>query len=122
MRTILAILLLLVVVLFVAGGRLFRETRQGVAYFDGSVRGLEVGAPVLLRGIRIGSARDGFVTAFIPDPETDQDNSGTSGAEGVAVDAEGNIYGAEVGPRTVKKYVRSGAATQSEGIRPPVLQ
>ena len=58
------------------------------------------------RGIRIGSTRDGFVTAFIPDPEPDQDNSGTSAAEGVAVDAEGNIYGAEVGPRGVKKYVR----------------
>jgi sugar lactone lactonase YvrE len=57
------------------------------------------------RGIRIGSARDGFVTAFIPDPEPDQDNSGTSGAEGVAVDAQGVIYGAEVGPRAVKKYV-----------------
>ncbi len=58
------------------------------------------------RGIRIGSAKDGFVTAFIPDPEPDQDNSATSAAEGVAVDAAGNIYGAEVGPRTVKKYVR----------------
>lgn len=59
------------------------------------------------RGIRIGSARDGFVTAFIPDPEPDQDNSGTSGAEGVAADAAGNIYGAEVGPRAIKKYVRN---------------
>ncbi len=58
------------------------------------------------RGIRIGSAKDGFVTAFIPDPEPDQDNSGTSAAEGVAVDAAGNIYGAEVGPRAIKKYVR----------------
>lgn len=58
------------------------------------------------RGIRIGSAKDGFVTAFIPDPEPDQDNSGTSAAEGVAVDAAGNIYGAEVGPRAVKKYVK----------------
>lgn len=58
------------------------------------------------RGIRIGSARDGFVTSFIPDPEPDQDNSGTSAAEGVAVDGNGNIYGAEVGPRAVKKYVR----------------
>ena len=58
------------------------------------------------RGIRIGSAKDGFVTAFIPDPEPDQDNSGTSAAEGVAVDATGNIYGAEVGPRAVKKYVK----------------
>jgi DNA-binding beta-propeller fold protein YncE len=58
------------------------------------------------RGIRIGSVKDGFVTAFIPDPESDQDNSGTSGAEGVAVDAAGKIYGAEVGPRAIKKYVR----------------
>ena len=58
------------------------------------------------RGIRIGSAKDGFVTAFIPDPEPDQDNSATSAAEGVAVDAAGNIYGAEVGPRAIKKYVR----------------
>lgn len=58
------------------------------------------------RGIRIGSTTDGFVTEFIPDPEPDQDNSGTSGAEGIAIDAAGNIYGAEVGPRAVKKYVR----------------
>ena len=46
------------------------------------------------------------MTAFIPDPEPDQDHSGTSAAEGIAVDATGNIYGAEVGPRAVKKYVR----------------
>ena len=58
------------------------------------------------RGIRIGSAKDGWVTAFIPDPEPDQDNSGTSGAEGVAADPTGNVYGAEVGPRALRKYVK----------------
>lgn len=58
------------------------------------------------RGIRVGSAKDGKVTAFIPDPVPDQDKSGTSGAEGVAADASGNIYGAEVGPRALKKYVK----------------
>ncbi|MEQ8858121.1 MAG: peptidyl-alpha-hydroxyglycine alpha-amidating lyase family protein [Pseudomonadales bacterium] len=57
------------------------------------------------RGIRIGSVEDGFVDAFIPDPEPNQDESGTSGAEGVAVDGMGNVYGAEVGPRQVIKYV-----------------
>lgn len=56
------------------------------------------------RGIRIGSARDGKVTAFIPDP--DEKPRSTSAAEGVAVDAAGNIYGAEVGPRALKRYVR----------------
>lgn len=42
--------------------------------------------------------------AFIPDPV--EDAKGTSAAEGVAVDAQGNIYGAEVGPKGVKKYVK----------------
>jgi len=59
-----------------------------------------------LRGIYIGDARTGWVTGFIPDPEPDQDNSGTSGAEGIAVDVHGNLYGAEVGPRQMRKYTR----------------
>ena len=63
------------------------------------------------RGIRIGSAKDGFVRIFIPDPETDQDGLATSAAEGVAVDADGNIYGAEVGPRAIKKYIRQDLST-----------
>ena len=77
------------------------------------------------RGMRIGSAKDGKVIAFIPDP-TSMDESfsmvdgkpvmkkndgkpgatGTLAAEGVTVDAAGNIYGAEVGPKAVKKYVK----------------
>src|SRR6266545_2450097 len=56
------------------------------------------------RGMRVGSAKDLTVTYFIPDPE--KTPSGTSAAEGVAVDARGNIYGAEVGPKAVKKYVK----------------
>ncbi|MFT5210680.1 MAG: sugar lactone lactonase YvrE [Flavobacterium sp.] len=58
------------------------------------------------RGIRIGSVSDGMVTEFIPDPELDPDNKGTSAAEGVATDKFGNIYAAEVGPRTLVKYTR----------------
>ena len=58
------------------------------------------------RGIRVGSAKDGSVTAFIPDPEPDPDKAGTSAAEGVAADPAGNVYGAEVGPRALKKYVK----------------
>ncbi len=57
------------------------------------------------RGIRIGSAKDGKVQYFIPDPV--EKTTGTSAAEGVAVDAQGNVYGAEVGPRALKKYVRN---------------
>ncbi|HEU5219139.1 MAG TPA: peptidyl-alpha-hydroxyglycine alpha-amidating lyase family protein, partial [Gemmatimonadales bacterium] len=56
------------------------------------------------RGIRIGSAKDGSLTGFIPDPVEKSDD--TSAAEGVAVDAKGIIYGAEVGPRALKRYIK----------------
>jgi sugar lactone lactonase YvrE len=57
------------------------------------------------RGIRIGSAKDGKVTAFIPDPN--ENATTTSAAEGVAADARGNIYGAEVGPKQVVRHVKN---------------
>ena len=56
------------------------------------------------RGIRTCNISDGFVTAFIPDPV--ENAKGTSAAEGVAADSRGNIYGAEVGPKMLKKYVK----------------
>jgi sugar lactone lactonase YvrE len=63
------------------------------------------------RGIRWGSLKDGKIVGFIPDPETGSNKDatpfrGTSAAEGVAVDKDGNIYGAEVGPKQVKKYTK----------------
>jgi streptogramin lyase len=60
------------------------------------------------RGIRIGSARDGKIIAFIPDPADPNTgpSAGTSAAEGVAADANGNVYGAEVYPRALKRYVK----------------
>ena len=56
------------------------------------------------RGIRIGSARDGVVRAFIPDPDFDPSRDQETGAHGVAADAAGHIYGAEVWSQTVKRY------------------
>jgi len=57
------------------------------------------------RGIRWGSLKDGKIVGFIPDPV--EKSSDTSAAEGVAVDEAGNIYGAEVGPKDVMKYVKN---------------
>lgn len=69
------------------------------------------------RGIRIGSARDGKVVALIPDPwphcqqgqqptASSPCSPSTSAAEGIAVDSKGVIYGAEVGPKALKRYER----------------
>jgi streptogramin lyase len=47
-------------------------------------------------GVRVGSARTGTVTAFIPAMNTER----------AVADAQGNIYTAVLGGRTVRKYVR----------------
>ena len=57
------------------------------------------------KGIRIGSAKDGAVTAFIPDPVQDP-KEGSIGAENVAVDASGNIYASEVDRKEIRKFVK----------------
>jgi hypothetical protein len=56
------------------------------------------------RGIRIGSAKTGKVDYFIPDPIDISDT--TSAAEGITADKDGVIYGAEVGPRTLMRYIK----------------
>ena len=57
------------------------------------------------RGIRIGGLKDGKVTAFIPPHVTPNSPDGAMG-EGIAIDAEGNLYTAEAQLRGVTKFVR----------------
>ena len=57
------------------------------------------------RGIRIGSARDGSVKSFIPDPCPYPYPSVSSFAEGVAADLDGNIYAADF-LMDVRKFVK----------------
>ena len=80
--------------------------KKGMLYVADSESGsVEPSRPEWKRGIRVGALKDGKITAFIPDPSTA--TRGTLAAEGVAVDDAGNVYGAEVGPKALKKYVKS---------------
>jgi paraquat-inducible protein B len=45
-------------VLIFGSGRLFKSVNRYILFFDGSVKGLNVGAPVLFSGVRIGSVKD----------------------------------------------------------------
>jgi phospholipid/cholesterol/gamma-HCH transport system substrate-binding protein len=53
-----AVALIVIAILVFGSGRLFRQTRNFVLYFDNSVNGLRVGAPVKLKGVEIGSVKD----------------------------------------------------------------
>jgi DNA-binding beta-propeller fold protein YncE len=62
--------------------------------------------PGELRGIMVGSAIDGSLLAFIPDPtDLSTVGAGTS-ASGIAADAMGNVYAADVGAHRARKYLR----------------
>jgi len=67
--------------------------------------------PGFKRGIYVGSARDGKVTALIPFVEPDPEKNNNAGVEGVAIDAKGNVYGAEVSTEMLKKYAKAFATT-----------
>ena len=62
--------------------------------------------PGYTRGIRVGSAKDGKVTALIPFVESDPEKNNNAGVEGVAIDGKGNVFGAEVSTQMLKKYVK----------------
>ena len=62
--------------------------------------------PDYRRGLRVGSARDGSVSVFVPIPGRDP-TSAAGGPEGIAAGADGTIYGAETGGRDVKRYTKN---------------
>jgi paraquat-inducible protein B len=121
---VLTALALLVVGIFVlSAGKLFRHTALLITYFDGSVSGLRVGAPVKFSGIEIGSVKDLRIsmTGALKDPqhisipvllEIDKDRLSSQGIEPI-----------ELGPKQVQRHValglRAELATESlvTGVR-----
>ncbi|HEX9024458.1 MAG TPA: MlaD family protein, partial [Geobacteraceae bacterium] len=52
-----AVALAIVLLIILGSGRLFSRTFINVMYFRGSVKGLNVGAPVMFRGVKVGSVK-----------------------------------------------------------------
>ena len=82
-------------------------TRDDTIYVADSESGPDTGAHELMgikKGIRIGSAKDGRVFAFIEDAESTTPDH--SGAEGVGVDAQGSVYGGVVRRQMLERHIK----------------
>jgi paraquat-inducible protein B len=69
-----AIVLLVAALLLFGSGRLFQDKALFVIHFEDSVKGLEVGAPVLFRGVRVGNVRKVYIRV---DPKRHQSHTTT---------------------------------------------
>jgi paraquat-inducible protein B len=63
-----AIVLVVAGIVWLGGGQFFSENVKFVLYFDGSLKGLNVGGPVLFRGVRIGTVT-GVIVRSYPEEE-----------------------------------------------------
>lgn len=61
--------LLVTAILVFGSGYLFKRPDRYVLFFDGSVKGLSVGAPVIFRGVKIGTVRD---ISLVYDPKREE--------------------------------------------------
>ncbi len=62
-----AVILLVAAILVFGSGALFKQSDKYIVFFDGSVKGLSVGAPVIFRGVKIGTVNS---IGLIYDKET----------------------------------------------------
>ena len=58
-----AMVLLVVGVVLFGGGKFFQKTYPFVLFFDGSVKGLKTGSPVVFRGVEVGSVEKILISA-----------------------------------------------------------
>lgn len=53
-----AVVLFIIAIVVFGSGQIFKRSDKYVLFFDGSVKGLSVGAPVIFKGVKIGSITD----------------------------------------------------------------
>ncbi|MBW2209270.1 MAG: MCE family protein [Deltaproteobacteria bacterium] len=62
---VISVAVLAVSVVIFSSGDYFKKKTQYVLYFDGSVKGLEIGSPVLFRGVQVGAVTDIVIRAYV---------------------------------------------------------
>ena len=62
---IIAVVLAVAAIVVLGSGKFFKKTSSWIAFFEGSVKGLNVGSPVMFRGVKVGEVTDIIVTINI---------------------------------------------------------
>jgi len=62
---VIAVVILAASLVVFGSGKFFKKTEDFIMYFDGSIKGLSVGAPVLFQGVQIGSVKSIVLQADI---------------------------------------------------------
>lgn len=84
-----------------ASGSLFRDNFTVFSLFDGSVQGLQVGAPVVFRGVEIGQVRE--IRLMLPDDPRRQDPAGGDARIPVLYDIDNTLLAARGGTGQVDR-------------------
>lgn len=101
-----ALVVVFIALLFFSGGQLFSPKKRVVMYFNGSVQGLQVGAPVKLKGVVLGE---------ITDIHINFENDGQPLLTAVTADlvmARISRKGAEVGSEFLTEAIQEGLRAQ----------
>jgi paraquat-inducible protein B len=98
-----AILLVFLALLFFSGGDLFSQKERVIMYFNGSVQGLQVGAPIKLKGVILGE---------ITDIQINFDNNAQ--VNGSKNNSGKNIVTAVTGDLALKRISRQGTDVSRE--------
>jgi len=110
-----AVIILVASLVVFGSGKFFKRTQKYVLYFDGSVKGLTVGSPVLFQGVQIGSVASIVIQADVAKLEAkipivieiEPDKFQVGGGKKVLADPRKNI------PRLIEKGLRAMLVMQS---------
>ena len=67
---VISVIILMASLAIFGSGKFFKDTETFVLYFDGSVKGLKVGAPVLFQGVQVGSVTSIVIRKYGKDNTT----------------------------------------------------
>jgi paraquat-inducible protein B len=67
---LIAVAIMAVSVVIFGSGQFFKKKQQYVLYFDGSVKGLNVGAPVLFRGVQVGTVTSVVIRSYLEEDKS----------------------------------------------------